>query len=52
MEDWVVNLIVGLSTALLGFLGGFFAKSLQVKNIQKIKGNSNKQSIGDVSNGK
>ena len=26
MEDWLVNLIVGLASAVLGFLGGFLRK--------------------------
>lgn len=52
MEDWVINLIVGLGTAILGFIGGFFTKSFQVKIKQKIKGNNNRQSIGEIKNGK
>ena len=48
MADWLVSLIVGLSTAILGFIGGFFTKSYQVKVKQKTKGNNNKQTIGDI----
>ena len=52
MQDWLVNLIVGLVSALLGFLGGFLTKSYQIKIKQKVKGNNNSQSIGDVKNDK
>ncbi len=51
MADWLVNLIVGLGSAILGFIGGFFTKSYVVRIKQKIKGNNNKQSIGDINNG-
>ena len=51
MEDWLVNLIVGLASAVLGFIGGFFTKTYSVKSKQKIKGNNNQQSIGCVNNG-
>lgn len=51
MEDWLVNLIVGLASAVLGFIGGFFTKTYSVKSKQKIKGNNNQQSIGSVNNG-
>ena len=52
MADWLVNLIVGLASAFLGFLGGFFTKTYSIKNKQKIKGNNNTQEIGDLNNGK
>ena len=52
MEDWLVNLIVGLSSAILGFLGGFFTKTYQIKITQKNKGNNNSQVVGDVNNGR
>ena len=51
MEDWLVNLIVGLASTVLGFIGGFFTKTYSVKIKQKIKGNNNRQSIGSVNNG-
>lgn len=52
MPDWVLNLIIGLTGVILGFVGGFFTKTFQVKIKQKIKGNYNSQTIGDVNNGK
>lgn len=52
MEEWIVNLIVGVFTAALGFLGGFFTKTYQVKIKQKAKGNNNKQTIGEIQNGR
>ncbi len=52
MPDWLVNLIVGIFSALLGFIGGFFAKTQQIKIKQKSKGNKNIQYIGEVKNGK
>ena len=52
MEEWQVNLIVGLVSAILGFVGGILTKTYQVKITQKSKGNNNKQSIGKISNGK
>lgn len=52
MQDWLVNLIVGLVSAILSFLGGFLTKSYQIKIKQKAKGNNNSQSIGDVKNDK
>lgn len=52
MQDWQVNLIVGLVSAFLGFLGGIITKSYQIKIKQKAKGNNNSQSIGDVKNDK
>lgn len=51
MQDWVVNLIVGLGSAILGFIGGIIAKTYQVKIKQKIKGNGNNQVVGDINNG-
>ena len=50
MADWLISLIVGLFSAILGFIGGFFTKSYQVKIKQKAKGNNNKQTIGDIKN--
>ena len=52
MQDWLVNLIVGLGSAVLGFAGGFFTKTYQIKIKQRVSGNNNKQSIGDIKNGK
>lgn len=52
MPDWLVNLIVGLASAILGFVSGVITKSYSIKVKQKIKGNSNKQQIGEIDNGK
>lgn len=52
MEEWLVELIIGIFSALLGFISGFFAKSQQIKIKQKSKGDKNIQYIGDVKNGK
>lgn len=52
MEDWQVNLIVGLVSAILGFIGGILTKTYQVKISQKVKGNNNTQKIGNINNGK
>lgn len=52
MPDWLVNLIVGLISAILGFISGIITKSYSIKVKQKIKGNGNKQQIGDIDNGK
>ena len=52
MEDWILNLIIGLTGLILGFVGGFFTKTFQIKIKQKIKGNGNIQIIRDVENGK
>lgn len=55
MEDWLVNLFVGLVSAFCGLIGGFFGgfayKSHCVKIEQKIKGNGNVQNIGGIENG-
>ena len=51
MPDWLVNLIVGLASAILGFVSGIITKSYSIKVKQKIKGNGNKQQIGDIDNG-
>lgn len=51
MEDWQVNLIVGILSAILGFIGGFFTKTYQVRNIQKAKGKNINQTIGEIKNG-
>lgn len=52
MPDWLVNLIIGLASAILGFVSGIITKSYSIKIKQKIKGNDNKQQIGAVDNGK
>ena len=52
MEDWLVNLIIGIASAILGFVSGFFTKTYSIKIKQKAKGNNNKQQIGDLHNGK
>ena len=52
MPDWLVNLIVGLASVVFGFIGGFFTKTYTLKIKQKVKGNNNVQSIGDIKNGK
>ncbi len=52
MPDWLVNLIIGLASAILGFVSGFITKSYYVKVKQKIKGSNNNQQIGDIDNGK
>ncbi len=55
MEEWVVNLIVGLASAVCGLIGGFFGgfafKCHCVKTKQKIKGNGNIQINGGFNNG-
>ncbi len=51
MPDWLVNLIIGLVSSVLGFIGGFFTKTYSLKIKQKAKGNNNKQQIGDINNG-
>lgn len=43
MPDWLVNLLIGIFSALLGFVGGFFTKTVSVKIKQKAKGNNNIQ---------
>ena len=45
MPDWAVNLIIGLAGAMLGFIGGFFTKSLSFKIKQKSKGSKNQQKV-------
>ena len=52
MPDWAVNLTIGLAGALLGFIGGFFTKTISLKIKQKAQGNSNKQSVNVETNGK
>ena len=52
MEEWMVNLIIGLVSAILGFIGGFFTKTYYIKIKQNAKADNNKQSIGDINNGK
>ena len=52
VEEWMVNLIIGLVSAILGFIGGFFTKTYYIKIKQNAKGDNNKQSIGDINNGK
>ena len=51
MPDWAVTLIVGIVTAILGFIGGFFTKTYQVKIKQKAKGKNITQNIKDINNG-
>ena len=51
MEDWIVNLIVGLVSAIFGFFGGFAVKSHFIKVKQNINGSNNKQTIEGVDNG-
>ena len=51
MKDWAVNLIVGLGSAIIGFLGGIITKTYQIKNKQKIKGKNNKQTFEVFGNG-
>lgn len=51
MPEWLVTLIVGIVTAVLGFIGGFFTKTYQVKVRQKAKGENINQNIGNVNNG-
>ena len=51
MAEWLVNLIIGLFSAILGFVGGFFTKTFSIKIKQKAKGKNNKQQIGDIHNG-
>jgi hypothetical protein len=50
MPDWSVNLIVGVVTAILGFISGFLVKSYQIKIKQKAKGKNITQHIGEVTN--
>lgn len=49
MPDWAVNLIIGIVTAVLGFISGFFTKSkltkIRQKTKQKINGNNNTQLV-------
>ncbi|HIR65799.1 MAG TPA: hypothetical protein IAC95_02810 [Candidatus Fimimonas gallinarum] len=49
MPDWAVNLIIGIVTAVLGFISGFITKSkltkIKQKTKQKINGNKNTQSV-------
>lgn len=55
MEEWIVNLIVGVVSAVCGLIGGFFGgfayKNHCVKTKLKAKGNGNIQIIGGISNG-
>ena len=43
MKDWLVNLIVGLASAVLGFIGVFFTKTYSIKSKQKIGENYEKK---------
>ncbi len=47
MAEWLIDLIIGVFSAILGFIGGFFTKTFSIKIKQKIKGNNNKQQIED-----
>ncbi len=51
MADWVVNLIVGGITAVLGFISGFITKTYQIKIKQNAKGNNIIQKIEGIHNG-
>lgn len=51
MADWIVNLIVGLVSAVLGFFGGFCLKNHLMKIKQKAKRNNNIQIVGGIDNG-
>ena len=48
MAEWLIDLIIGVFSAILGFIGGFFTKTFSIKIKQKIKGNNNKQQIEDI----
>lgn len=37
METWLIELIIGILSAILGFIGGFFFKGLQIKQKNKKK---------------
>ena len=50
MEEWVVNLIVGIASALVGFAGGFSLKTFISKNKQTIKGDNNIQIMDSENN--
>lgn len=52
MEDWIVNLIVGLVSAIIGFFSGICLEIHLVKIKQKLKGNDNIQIVGGIDNGK
>ena len=52
MPDWAVNLIIGLAGVFLGFIGGFFTKTISFKTKQKVQGNDNKQSVSVKIDGK
>ncbi len=51
MEEWLVNLIVGLVGVILGFFGGVCWKTHLMKINQKTKGNNNIQIVGEIDNG-
>ena len=51
MEELLVNLIVGLVSAILGFFGGVCWKTHSLKINQKTKGNNNIQIVGEIDNG-
>lgn len=46
-KEWVVNLIVGLSGTILGFIGGIITKTYSIKIKQKATGTNNRQNIGN-----
>ncbi len=52
MEEWMIDLIIGLGNLIVGFVGGFLTKTYSVKIKQQVKGNNNKQSVGEINNGK
>lgn len=51
MDEWLVNLIIGIASIVFGFISGFFTKSFtykkQNKISQKAKGQNISQSIGN-----
>ena len=51
MPDWLVNLIIGTFSVILGFVSGFFIKGVVIKNKMKSNGNNNKQSFEVKNNG-
>lgn len=50
MPDWAVTLIVGIVTAVLGFVSGFLTKSYMLKIKQKAKGKNINQKINIIGN--
>lgn len=54
MIEIIVNVVIGIVSAVLGFIGGIkYQKTRTIKIEQKIKGNNNVQHLrGDINNGK